>query len=132
MWWNKYVGLPFRLNGRDRDGVSCWGLVCLVHKEVFGNRLPHFDEMPAATGDASPRKWMGLGEKIELSDVESGDVLHMRGAINGRIYPLHCGIVTERGSVLHVEDGIGACIRKYEDDPRFKNRVLGAYRVACN
>lgn len=131
MWWNKYVGLPFKWNGRDHDGVSCWGLVCLVHWEVFGNRLPQFDELPVSEGNATPNKWLHLGQEVDLAEAQPGDVLHMRGAINGRVYPLHCGVVTVPGSVLHVEENAGACVVKYQGNLRFRNRVLGAYRVAC-
>jgi len=41
-WLNDYVGLPYKLNGRDRLGLDCWGLLCLVWREQRGIELPDF------------------------------------------------------------------------------------------
>lgn len=128
MWWNEYVGLPFKWNGKDSKGVSCWGLVVLVHSEVFGNDLPQYDEWGVKTGDLNePDQWLPNGQPIPLDDVQSGDILHMRGGGGGE---MHCGVVTKRGWVLHIERGAGSHIRNYLTDNRFKNRVVGAYRIA--
>lgn len=131
-WWNAYVGIPFRWNGTDRAGVSCWGLVCLVQAEVFCRRLPRHDEFEAglvsgAAGEAAG--FLGLGREIALADVRPGDVLHMRGVHAGRVVPLHCGVVAVPGQVLHVEQGTGSHVRSYARDARFRNRILGAYRL---
>jgi len=127
MWWNDYIGLPFKWNGKDRRGISCWGLVVLVQNEVFGHKLPHFDEWAVKAGEvAVPDQWLPHGREIDLSEVHSGDVLHMRGGQGD----MHCGVVTKRGYVLHIEKGAGSHIRDYVGDPQFKNRVIGAYRVA--
>ena len=131
-WWNNYVGIPYEWGGHSRSGASCWGLVCLVQQEVFGKRLPRMDELEhdLLNGEeVQASSFARLGQEVPLSEVESGDVLHMRTSIHGRVLPLHCGIVTEPGKVLHTEEYIGSSIRSYSADARFQNRVLGAYRV---
>lgn len=131
-WWNDYVGIPYEWCAASRDGASCWGLVCLVQREVFGKRLPAFDEVETALqrGDsADPGQYAVLGQRVPIEQVKSGDVLHMRGLVGGAVAPLHCGVVTVPGEVLHTEEGAGSHIQKYQGNPRFMNRVIGAYRV---
>jgi len=41
-WVNDYVGVPYRPNGRTRDGWDCWGLVVAVYHERLGIELPDY------------------------------------------------------------------------------------------
>jgi len=41
-WATKYIGLPFLLGGRSREGLDCWGLVQLVYQEELNESLPVF------------------------------------------------------------------------------------------
>lgn len=131
-WWNDYVGLPFQWNGMDRNGVSCWGLVCLVYLEVFHIRLPRFDEVEAEVREGAETfaDFARQGVEVPLDEARMGDVLHMWGFHDGRRRPTHCGIVTEPGRVLHAETVVGSCISRYKGDNRFMRRVIGAYRLA--
>ncbi len=130
-WWNAYVGIPFAWNGSTRDGTSCWGLVCMVYSEVFGIRLPRFDELEEQIegGAESVADFASTGREIPLEEARSGDVLHMWGMHRGKRRATHCGIVTEPGFVLHAEAVVGSCISRYKGDNRFLQRVIGAYRL---
>lgn len=128
MWWNHYVGLPFRWNGAEREGVSCWGLVVLVQREVFGRALPRPDEWGVKDGDTEAADpWTAFLKPVPLPAVATGDILHMRGGRPG--VALHCGVVTVPGEVLHIEAGALSHVRRYIGDRTFRNRVVGAYRV---
>lgn len=130
-WWNNYVGIPFKWNGSTREGASCWGLVCLVYKEVYKIKLPRHDEMESQIerGMGSFADFASTGVQVDLADVRAGDVLHMWGFYKGKRRATHCGIVTEPGFVLHAEEVIGSCISRYRGDNRFLQRVIGAYRL---
>lgn len=130
MWWNDYVGIPFKWHGYDRSGVSCWGLVRLVQSEVFGKRLPRHDEDETQVmgGTGCPDPYFREGRPIAASEARSGDIVHLWGITNGRRTPTHCGVITEPGYVLHAEDGVGSCISRMQD-PRFFRRVIGVYRL---
>lgn len=132
--FNAYVGIPFAWNGYDRGGVSCWGLVVLLYRELFGIRLPRHDEAGAAVAagqGGDPSSWLApsMWRPIELSSAACGDLLHMWGLHNRRRTPLHCGMVVAPGLVIHAEEGAGVVISNYARDRRYASRVMGAYRV---
>jgi len=130
-WWNNYVGIPFKWNGATREGASCWGLVCLVYKEVYRIKLPRHNEMESQIerGAGSFADFAATGVQVDLADAQTGDVLHMWGFYKGKRRATHCGIVTQPGFVLHAEEVIGSCISRYKGDNRFLQRVIGAYRL---
>jgi len=43
-WVGNYIGIPFKLGGRDRRGFDCWGLVRDIYKEH--HRLEVEDHTP--------------------------------------------------------------------------------------
>lgn len=130
-WWNNYVGIPFKWNGSTREGASCWGLVCLVYKEVYKIKLPRYNELESQieSGAGSFSDFAATGVQVNLADVRAGDVLHMWGFYKGKRRATHCGVVTEPGFVLHAEEVVGSCISRYKGDNRFLQRVIGAYRL---
>jgi len=127
-WVNAYVGLPFKVHGRDRDGIDCWGLVRLVLADQFGRRLPSYAGGYASVEDAKDigrliRGEMGPWHPVPPGAERPGDVVLMR-LMN---QPMHVGVVVAAGWMLHIEDGIDACLEPY-DGARWRRRVLGRYR----
>ena len=49
MNYNKYIGLPYKENGRSTEGVDCWGLARLFYKHELGIELPSYTELYAGT-----------------------------------------------------------------------------------
>lgn len=39
-WVNNYIGIPYVRNGRNLDGLDCWGLIWLVKREIENMLLP--------------------------------------------------------------------------------------------
>ena len=129
-----YIGLPFVEHGRDASGLDCWGLVRLVLHEQFGADVPAYDAGYAKTTDLDDingvvdraKPWW---RRVAERDVRPGYVALMRVA--GR--ECHCGLVTRRGWMLHIEapnkDGreAGAVQERYTR-PRWKRRLAGFYR----
>lgn len=131
--FSDYVGIPFAWNGYSRRGVSCWGLVVLVYREVYGVSVPKHYEAGCAVARGSPPdsadQWLpsNIWQPIEMGQEEPGDLLHMKGVFRGRVHALHCGLVCGGGLVLHSEEHTGVHMARYKSN-LFKNRVLGAYR----
>lgn len=127
-WTNAYIGIPFKINGRTREGCDCWGLVYLVYRAQLNIDLPdyngilsHLDKGTAALRrikriiEDESRKW------IKVDDPKGFDVVLLRGE------PYHVGIVCGRCDMLHVDIGINSCVERFTS-AQHKNRIIGFQR----
>lgn len=128
-----FVGLPFSARGRDRSGVDCWGLVCLVFAGCRGIELPGYDDRYTSLSNAEladraliieeeASRWQRV---LSPFDVERYDcALFSR---HGR--PAHIGVVVRHGVMLHIEQGATSVVESYLD-PKWQPRFIGHYRYA--
>ena len=131
MWWNKYVKIPFVEKGRSEEGVDCWGLVQLIYRNELGIELPSYlecyettndrDELAAVISDERACKWESPEEPKEFDVV----ILRMRGV------PMHVGVVTKRGYMIHCARGIGTSLER-PDSMRWNNNVMGFARYVSD
>ena len=132
-WSADYIGLPFEWGGYEREGVYCWGLLCLVQREVFGRVIPRHDEAGAQVedGQAVP---LGIWrsevetEAVDLAEAVDGDVLHMWGVNSRGRTPLHVGVITGPMQVLHIEAGTGSIVENLTSK-RAAWRPIQAYHI---
>jgi cell wall-associated NlpC family hydrolase len=102
-YFSCYVGLPFKDKGRDRHGLDCWGLLCLVYIEQTGIILPSYrDDYVTAQDYKALESLMqdSVGDWREISEREArplDGVLMKRGGVE-----CHVGVIVKRGYVLHV------------------------------
>ena len=129
-WAREYVGIPFRVGGRDRGGCDCWGLVRLVIGERRGVWLPSLgaeyetindrERIEALVGTTKP-----LVAAERLPGPEPFAVVVLR--ILGR--PVHVGLVLDREHFIHVWSRRAACVERFAS-PEWARRIEGFYRVA--
>lgn len=130
MWSDAYTGIPFRADGRTREGLDCWGLVVTVYRERLGVTLPEF---PGAYPDVSPQAMRNAAgvARIErerwrrVDDPRPLDVALLR--IQG--LPCHVGVVVAKGKMLHIMAGIESVVEDLAG-PHWKHRIEGFYRHA--
>lgn len=130
-WWNQYLHLPFVEKGRDERGVDCWGLVRIIYRQQLGIHLPSYLECYETTNDRddlakvikaeSSAKWLNpkRGEERPFDVI----ILNMRGL------PMHVGIVTVPGRMIHCAKDINTTHERY-DSMRWSNKVKGFSRYA--
>jgi cell wall-associated NlpC family hydrolase len=123
-----YMRLPFKELGRGLAGVDCWGLACLWYRDRYGIELPLYTEGYRTTQDeleigALVRRERLAWAEIPLAEAQEGDmlILRMRGQ------PMHCGIVLEPPTFLHVHEGINVCRERW-DSLKWRDRISGVYR----
>jgi cell wall-associated NlpC family hydrolase len=127
--FSNYVGIPYIDRGRGIDGCDCYGLLRLVYRELRGIDLPSYVERYVTGADRAAMDALIAGEldpweRIERGKEQAFDGLLMREGSMVR----HIGVVTEPGSVLHVEAGsVMSRIERYRSG-MLKNRVVGFYR----
>lgn len=126
-WASKYVGIPYADHGRDRDGVDCWGLACLVYAEELGITLPSYAGAYASAEEISDvdailrgaperREWLSVrcARPFDLSEFRAG------------AYRSHVGIMVNSDLMLHVHAGRAALCERLH--PRWIWRRTGIYR----
>ena len=120
--------IPFVQKGRDRKGIDCWGLICLAYKEVYNLELPHYTETYDTTKDFKKLAKTFSKHKDEWVEIEPGKELEGDCILlNVRNRPIHVGIITKKGYMLHIEENIDACVESYKTF-QWKNRIVGIYR----
>lgn len=130
MWWNNYIGIPFQSKGRSRRGCDCWGLLRLVYAEKYGVDLPsHLDDYSNA------KERVEIGNALTQHKV-TWDVVREPNAKEGDVIlftlsgiPFHCGLIIQRGLMLHIISGVDSCIEPYLSAQWIK-RIEGVYRYA--
>lgn len=124
-WSNQFIGLPYKDLGRSFKGVDCWGVVYLA-LGLRGVVVPSYAgdyasteeraEISALINQAKP-SWH------KVTEPEPFDVVTFR---RGRL-EAHCGIVVKPGLMLHVTEGLSACIEDYRDG-YWAQRLTGIWR----
>jgi cell wall-associated NlpC family hydrolase len=133
-WWQEYVGLPFRFDGRDRSGIDCWGLVRLVFAERAGIDLPSYGEIRAsdlarvAEIMTAARHLPPWQMEVPVPKARALDVVLMLGRRRGQAAErMHVGVMVDAARVLHVEAETAAVVVPL-DHPQLRRRVCGVFR----
>ncbi|MCC7494194.1 MAG: C40 family peptidase [Fimbriimonadaceae bacterium] len=142
-WVAGYVGLRWKVLGRSRDGLDCYGLVRLVLAERFGIALPALDggwgAWPRHDGAHTPQALDTLAtfvsgsaraccvdhgwHELHAGGPQGGDVAQF--LLHGR--PIHVGLVVGHNWFLHVRDGANSAVERL-DSRMWRNRLVCLYR----
>ena len=121
-WWERYVGLPWKLGGRDRKGLDCWGLARLVLAEQRGILLPSWNDDPDAMNHSvhgrgrAFRRHLGEFERVPDGQEEPFDIATL--FVGKALW--HVGVLASKPSaVLHIEDEGGSLCEDWRQRPDF-------------
>lgn len=95
----KWIGTPWRHQGRNVHGIDCVGLVVVVCK---GLGISSYDDTGYGR-DPDPHKFLphfqkGGAVRIDPKIMQPGDLIIFRQSA----FPCHSGIVSEKQGTLHV------------------------------
>jgi len=114
-WACKYIGLPYRVGGRDFDGVDCWGLLYLVYRDEFNIHLPLMpgEDLMAKARDMARGEYEGWRE---VSAPQEGCAV----AMSQKELLHHVGIWVQ-GKIIHSWENL----RVIADTPRTLRQIRG-------
>lgn len=128
-WTDAYMDLPYKIDGRDRQGVDCWGLVHLVYRERLGVILPDIEGGHEACGgdwsrvakilEEGARRWTPV-DRPQAYDA----ILMRRGVL-----ACHVGLCAGGSMMLHINEGINSSVESFKG-LRWGKRIVGFYRYA--
>lgn len=107
MWADRFVGLPYKVMGRDRHGLDCYGLVRLVLAEEAGHIFPSYlDEDPDGATIADRARAFSTVSHGEAKPLDVAIMLTQQLENNQWVFrPIHMGIYVKPDRVLHIDKG---------------------------
>ena len=116
------IGVPFKVHGRDKGGLDCWGVAMEVFRR-YGVRLP--DCWYESLDDSARVRRELEGEVVYLPlEIEKEPCLLLL-RINGSP---HAAVYIGEGYLMHATRRYGVCV---EPLSRYRTRIEGIYDV-CN
>lgn len=122
---DKFIGIPYKHNGRDFDGMDCLGI---VFKYLEANGI----QIPAGDGRFIEKNWYeenperlldGLKSRFQkVNDVEPYDI----ALFQFKGIPRHLGVMISKTRFLHAREGHRSSIMRLD---RYKRFFHSAYRV---
>ncbi|MXV15316.1 glycoside hydrolase [Pedobacter sp. HMF7056] len=103
---DKWMGVPYRANGMDRDGVDCSGFTTLLEKEVFDVSVPRIAKQMAEN----------VKRKYE-EDLQEGDLVFFD--FSGQKFS-HVGIYLKNNKFVHASTSKGVIISDLKDPWYYK------------
>jgi len=124
MNYDKYIGLPYAANGRDEQGIDCWGLVRLFYKQEYNIDLPSYTEEYSGAYDTRILDMMDVYKNnwAQVQEPEIGSVI----VFNILGEPFHVGVYIGDDKFIHARDGMDSVVESV-NSPRWNKRIEGYY-----
>ena len=128
------VGIPYEHNGRDENGIDCWGLVYLFFKRI-GVKLPLDDG-----GGPAPDNWYKVQPKRYINGLYTlgEEVGHYKNLqpLDIPYFRLYKNVVTHSGVMLDDEHFLHVLNEKEVSIATMKRKIwyrkyAGAIRLPC-
>jgi len=126
MWYNKYVGIPYKDKGRDSTGVDCWGLVRLIYNEQYGTQLPSFSEYYESGVTLGIQETIAQQKEnwYRVESPEPGDVILFK--VLG--HESHLGLYVGANYFIHAMEGVDQVVIQKLNSAEWNRRIAGFFR----
>lgn len=122
----KYIGIPYKLNGRDFSGIDCLGLVWLYLRDqgiVFpdGDNLPIDENWQESAESRFIKGLDAIAERVEAPQKNDVVLIHCLRQT------AHIGVMINSQELLHSPDESGSQTNLLSNYG--KHRILGFWRL---
>lgn len=114
--YSNWAGTRHKLGGTGADGVDCSSFIQTLFKDKFQYQLPR-----------SSREQMTLGERVDIAELRTGDLLFFRTGPTRR----HVGVYMGDNQFMHVSTRAGVEIAKLVS-PYWQRHFITARRIGLN
>lgn len=123
MWWSKYIGIPFKEQGRGPAGYDCWGLVRLIYAEELGILLPCWAAVDKQDNYATAVR--RLDSAMPSFKKLDGPEEFSMALFDSTSHIYHIGVLVDEQRMLHCTDGVDTCLIKWS---QYQSRLKGFYK----
>ncbi|MGE5580455.1 MAG: NlpC/P60 family protein [Bacillota bacterium] len=124
MFYQQFLGIPFKFRGRDRSGTDCLGLVWMYLRSK-GIRIPDGDGLPMEKDlqpDYLDRAIEGLSRCCEsVAQPQANDIILMK--LPGGY--THMGVMVDEENMLHVLKDRPSGLEPVQ---KYRRRVVAIFR----
>lgn len=129
MWYERYIGWPYKFGGRDSSGVDCLTLMILIAKERFNiDAAPQGElkeDWAKLDRDRYWKETLHYGALIpKIDHTRDGDLVLFR--FKG--YASHAGFMVDNNKFIHILDNDIVRVDYLRKHP-WKNRFWGGIRI---
>lgn len=126
-WTDLYMGIPFKPDGRDRNGLDCYGLICLIYKEQLGIEIPDYKGIFENNCFTTLKKVAQIIKEDKdkgWTVISKGEQKEFDGIVlrTGK-FQWHLGVVVNSMNMIHIIQGAEVIVEPYES-------LLWKHRVA--
>lgn len=127
MTLSKYIGLPYKDNGRDTSGIDCWGLARLYYLQEFNIELPSYSTEYNGETSENIKELVNQHKEswTSVDKPEVGDLIVFN--IFGE--PTHIGIYVGDDKFLHSRDGKDSVVETLSSH-QWNKRISGYYKYS--
>lgn len=115
-YYSDWAGTRYKLGGTSQNGVDCSSFIQALFQDKFQTSLPR-----------SSREQMVLGQRVDPSDLRSGDLVFFRTGPTRR----HVGVYVGANKFMHVSSSSGVEIARLHT-PYWQRHFITARRVEFN
>lgn len=108
------LSVKYERDARSYEKTDCYGICYLYNRDVLNKKIPEF-----ANYDKDQNNYT----RVSLGKECPGDII----MFNIKGYPIHVGVIVQKGTMLHIMENSKAAIESYKS-AKWEKRIDSIWR----